>query len=161
YILFCSTDCFLCARDQACNENFTVSGFTISPSNSVDLATQDLYFGCTMSQRAEFKIIITGLISGAEKTISGEEQYISDANSTWTGDSDNLNIFRAGENCSVELSFHGAKQKYYDTITVLGENVYPNTTIINSFEGLLFDKNGPNTASYGNYYDAPDLPKTD
>jgi hypothetical protein len=172
YILIVSLFCILsaCKREYDPNKfgpeviitspSFTVSGFTVSPSTTVNLASQTPYFNCTMSERVEFKFIITGLLSGAEKTISGIGEYIDITNSSWAGDSDNLNIFRMGENCSVELSFHGAIKKYYDTITISGENVYPNTTLVNSFEGIIFDKNGPNTGSYGVYFDAPDMQTT-
>ncbi len=143
------------------SEDFTVTGFTVSPSNFINLATQDAYFNCTMSQRAEFKFVISGLLSGAVKTVSGAGQSIDILNSTWTGDSDNLNLFRSGEKCLVELSFHGAKKKYYDTITVTAENSYPNTILINNFEGVFFDKHGPNVAAYGNYFDGGDSAKSD
>lgn len=142
-------------------EDFEVSGFTISPSNSVNLATTDAYFNCSMDRRAEFKIIIKGLLSGAEKIVSGVGNNIDISNSTWTGDSDNLIMFRSGENCSVELSFRGALKKYYDTLAVTAENVYPKTVLINNFEGLTFDKNGPNTGAYGNYLDAADFAQSD
>jgi hypothetical protein len=142
-------------------EDFTVSGFTVNPSNSINLATQDVYFDCTMPQRAEFKIEIVGLLSGAEKTIRGTHEAIDQANSTWSGDSDNINLFRTGESCSIELSFHGASKKYYDTILITGENTYSNITLINSFEGITFDKNGPNAASYGNYFDGTDITQAD
>jgi hypothetical protein len=142
-------------------ESFTVNGFTPNPTAFVNLALDDPYFTCTLPQRAEFKIIVTGLLSGAQKNISGAGDFIGAENSTWTGDSDNNNIFRTGEKCLVELSFHGAKQKYYDTITITGENVFPKTTLIQSFEGITFDKNGPNAAAYGNYFDASDFAKSD
>lgn len=142
-------------------ESFTVNGFSANPSSFVNLSLEDPYFTCTMPQRAEFKIVVTGLLSGAQKSISGTGDFIGAENSTWTGDSDNNYMFRTGEECSVELSFHGATKKYYDTLTITGENVYPKTTLIQSFEGITFDKNGPNAATYGNYFDAPDLSKTD
>jgi hypothetical protein len=141
-------------------ENFEVTGFTINPSNSIDLGNEDGYFNCSMPQRAEFKITISGLLSGALKIVSGTGEFIDLSNSSWTGDSDNLNIFRTGEKCLVELSFRGATKKYYDTITVLAANIYPNTLLINDFEGIVFDKNAGNAVGYGTYYDTLDLPQT-
>lgn len=141
--------------------DFTVSGFTVSPSNTINLATQDVYLNCTMDQRAEFKVVIKGLLSGAEKILRGAAESINATNSNWTGDSDNLYIFRAGENCSVELSFRGATKKYYDTISIIGENVYPNVTILNSFEGISIGKNVTGTVTYGVYIDTADIPQTD
>jgi hypothetical protein len=132
--------------------DFTVNGFSVNPSYSVNLANEDTYFTCTLPQRAEFKFVITGLVSGAVKTISNAGDYIDLSNSSWTGDSDNLNIFRAGEECSIELSFRGAIKKYYDTISVATANVYP-ALLINDFEGISFDKNGPQAQTVGTYLD--------
>jgi len=144
------------------SEDFTVNGFTANPSSFLNLALDDPYFTCnSLPHRAEFKIIVTGLLSGAQKNISGAGDFIGAENSTWTGDSDNNNIFRTGEKCSVELSFHGATKKYYDTITITGENIYPKTILIQNFEGLSFNKNGPQTATYGNYLDSTDFVKSD
>ncbi|MFN8439100.1 MAG: hypothetical protein U0V72_15935 [Cytophagales bacterium] len=142
-------------------ENFTISGFTVMPTNNANLAMSNPYLKSDFPQKAEYKITYRGILSGAETVITGTGEYLDSLNSAWTGESDNIYMFKKNEKCEVKLSFRGATTEYIDTINIVSENKYDYITLVNDFEGYSINKNGPNGTYYGNYFDGTDIKNAD
>lgn len=110
------------------NNNFSIG------VDSVDLATSDPYFAAVFSDKVSWNVEIKGLSSGAIKKIRNISSGLSALNSFWTGDSDNLFLFKKNETAVARLSFFGTSFYLTDTFVVKEPNTYPGI-LVSDFEG--------------------------
>ena len=100
-----------------------VEPFYITNENVDFAAGQSTAFVAEFSKNVNWQIQITGLTSGAIKTISGTSNYIDTDNATWYGSTTILPMFRA-ELCAVELTFSGEADTVRDTLEILTPKVH-------------------------------------
>ena len=87
------------------NGQFSVLIPLAASSDSVDFASgETVYFTALFSKTSEWNLKITGLVSGAVKTMTGTSNELNASSSLWSGETTNLPIFK-NENCKVELTF--------------------------------------------------------
>ncbi len=96
----------------------------LTPSlDSVDFSLgQTVYFEASFSKTSEWNLKINGLVSGAEKIISGTSSQLNISSTLWGGETTNLPIFK-NENCKVELTISGED----DTLVAFVKVIQPKT----------------------------------
>lgn len=114
---------------------FSVSGNSFAASNdSADFPTASIHFLATFSDRVSWTIQLTGLQSGATKTLQGVSAQLDINEMHWFGDSDNLYLFRTLEPVLAKLSFFQTDYQLTDTIIIKTPKAYSNI-LISDFEG--------------------------
>ncbi|MFO7864868.1 MAG: hypothetical protein R6U85_12785 [Salinivirgaceae bacterium] len=96
----------------------------LEPSNAnIDFANgETTYFTATFSATTAWELKITGLTSGAQKSIKGTSNELNAANATWNGSTTKFPMFKE-EQCQVELYIPLDTTYLYDTISVVSTKV--------------------------------------
>lgn len=111
-------------------EGFAIAGNTFDASdNNPDFTSVTVHFTAALSDRVSWKITISGLTSGAKKTINGVSDVIDATNSEWDGGSSNLYFFKQGEQAVAMLTVLGSDIVLYDTLTIAQVKLYNGQTI--------------------------------
>ena len=125
--------------------------------DSVDFSIllQKVNFSAVFSKPVDWQITITGLSSGAIKTVSGKSKTIDVSNSTWNGSTTVFPMFNK-ENCAVMLSFPSEPDTLRDTVKII------ETKIDAGFLIADFNTGAPTGTSqistYGQYTSDPPTP---
>jgi hypothetical protein len=112
-----------------------LQGLGISNDNVDFSAGQSTYFTAEFSKNVEWKLEVTGLVSGAKKTLSGFSNKLGSTNAGWDGGASELPMFKI-EDCAVELTFSAEQDTLRDTLSVLGNKIYTGF-LISDFESGL------------------------
>lgn len=101
--------------------------------DSVDFAVgQTAYFTAQMSKIIDWKITITGQTSGAVKEITGTGSSLTQATTTWLGETTYFPVFGT-EICDVQLTFEGEDDTLTSTIKIIQSKLNPGF-LISDFE---------------------------
>jgi len=102
---------------------FSVESPLAASLDSVDFASgETVYFTAKFSKTSEWNLKITGLVSGAVKTITGTSNELNASSSLWSGETTNLPIFK-NEMCKVELTFPNEPDTLITYVKVLQAKV--------------------------------------
>ena len=105
----------------------------INPSFSNN---EQVGFHCEFNKPVEWKIVITGLNTGANREITGFSNTIDSNVVIWNGGPSQVPFFSA-EACSVELTFENEIDTLRDSITIISSKTYENGVWLESFENGL------------------------
>ena len=105
------------------NGQFSVLSPLAASIDSVDFASgETVYFTALFSKTSEWNLKVTGLVSGAVKTMTGTSNELNASSSLWSGETTNLPIFK-NENCKVELTFPNETDTLITYVKVLQAKV--------------------------------------
>jgi hypothetical protein len=113
-----------------------------STTNVGDFQYDSVYYKAKFNESVSWTLTISGLTSGATKTITGLSDSLDYTNAIWSGNSTSPRFFVNGEQAVAELSFLGSSIAVKDTITLSSAIVYGGKTIngvkhifVDGFEG--------------------------
>ncbi len=114
-----------------------LSEITFYDSTNVDSVFNPVYFKTELSDSVTWKFTVTGLSSGAVKTIIGTNKFINDAK--WSGASDNIYFFKREEDIRIVLSFIGIDMTVTRVVRLKRPKLFPGAFLVADFE---FDPKG-------------------
>ena len=106
---------------------------TISNKNP-DFSTNEVVkFQMGFNKNIDWKISITGLVSGSNKVISGFSNSLDSNLNIWNGTTSQFPFFEQ-EYCAIELTFLNESDTLRDTIEIMGPQLYTDGFIVADFE---------------------------
>lgn len=129
--LILAVACLSCVKDRPegigeqivpAPEGFAVmsGGVSFSTSDEVDFDADSVYLQATFNSVVTANIEITGLSSGAKRTMLVLDNKLDHTNSTWFGefDSGTTTFFRSGEEVEVSVSFYNSELIFKNTMKI-------------------------------------------
>lgn len=124
--------------------------------DSIDFSTgQTVYFSARISKLVDWQITITGLSSGAVKTIAGKSKTIDISNSNWNGSTTIFPMFKK-ENCAVMLTFATEVDTLRDTVKIIKPKIDAGFLVADFNNGL--PTGTQQISTYGQYTTDPPTP---
>lgn len=106
---------------------------TISNKNP-DFSTNEVVkFQMGFNKNIDWKISITGLVSGSNKVISGFSNSLDSNLNIWNGTTSQFPFFEQ-EYCAIELTFLNESDTLRDTIEIMAPQLYTDGFIVADFE---------------------------
>ena len=90
-------------------------------------------FQMGFNKNIDWKISITGLVSGSNKVISGFSNSLDSNLNIWNGTTSQFPFFEQ-EYCAIELTFLNESDTLRDTIEIMGPQLYTDGFIVADFE---------------------------
>ena len=138
--------------------NFDTTSVFRASLDSVDFETETVTFSAGFNERVNWKLTVTGTVTGAELVIRGTSDTIHSGHGSFTGVSDNLAFFSKEQICIAELEIPGpnaSKFLYYDTIYIEKRKLFANAFFYDDFESYGIGQKfaGSTTLWNGDWYD--------
>ena len=105
-----------------------IQKFQVSNQNVDFFNGETTFFTAEFSKEVDWKIVVTGLESGAIKNITGSDISLFETNATWDGSTTYFPMFKQ-ENCSAEL-YVSYETESSDTIIFVSDSLIGTTQII-------------------------------
>ena len=106
---------------------------TISNKNPDFSISEVVKFQMGFNKNIDWKISITGLVSGSNKVISGFSNSLDSNLNIWNGTTSQFPFFEQ-EYCAIELTFLNESDTLRDTIEIMGPQLYTDGFIVADFE---------------------------
>jgi len=100
----------------AASSSFAITDAFALGSNAVAPGMAQFYATATFNETVSWKIVLTGLSSGATKLLQGTSSYLDQSNTAWNINHDGTYFFENNETVKVDLIITG-KQGIYATTT--------------------------------------------
>ncbi len=123
------TDDFLGNEVIKAPDGFSITTGLAASTSNADFAVSPVDFTATLSDKVSWQISITGLSSGAKKTIYGVSNSIDATVASWDGASDNIYHFRNGETVTAILSVTGSDLTDTVTLAIISTKVFAGTLV--------------------------------
>lgn len=95
---------------SAPTDNFKITKeFTLS-TDSVDFSTEAIKAELEFNEKVDFDVIVTGMKSGAKRTLKFTSDKLSISDELWNGNHEGLIYFRDNENVEIKVDFVGESQ---------------------------------------------------
>ena len=106
---------------------------TISNKNPDFSISEVVKFQMGFNKNIDWKISITGLVSGSNKVISGFSNSLDSNLNIWNGTTSQFPFFEQ-EYCAIELTFLNESDTLRDTIEIMAPQLYTDGFIVADFE---------------------------
>jgi len=113
-----------------------IEPFKITNKNPSFSTNEKVGFHCEFNKPIEWKIAIKGLITNANRDITGFSSIIDSNTIVWSGGPSQLPFF-SEEVCAIELTFENEIDTLRDTLTIVSSKTYDNGIWFEDFEDGL------------------------